>query len=117
MKFLVDENVPQTIISHIRFQRHSVTDIKRTEYHGISDHELLALAVKEGRILLTYDKDFIAPLYLPPEAAIVICHFPRVKPVDVLPWIDQLLIELSTKAPHRPFRMMLEKESLTLLGE
>ncbi len=117
MKFLADENVPQTIIGHIRSQGHNVVDIKRTEHRGVSDRELLARAAIEGRILLTYDKDFVTPLYLPPEAAIVICHFPRVKPTGVLPWIDRLLKELRVNPPDRPWRMVLQQESLSLLEE
>ncbi len=117
MKFLVDENVPQTIIRYLRSHGHDTTDIKRTVYCGDSDQKLLVLATAEERILITFDKDFVTPVYLSQNAAIVIPHFPRVRPADILPTIEQLLQALATKRLKRPYRILLEKESVAVLLE
>ncbi len=117
MKFLADENVPQTIIRYLRAHGHDTTDIKRTVHRGDSDQKLLALATAEERILVTFDKDFVTPVYLPSNAAVVILHFPRVRPADMLPTIEQVLQALVTKSLKRPYRILLEKQSVAVLPE
>lgn len=56
-RFLADENVPLPIVEAIRsagFDVMSVCDTARS----IDDEDVLALAVNESRILITFDKDF-----------------------------------------------------------
>lgn len=117
MKFLADENVPQTIIRYLRAQGHDTTDVKRTSHRGDSDQKLLAMSAAEDRILISFDKDFVAPVYLPQNAAIVILHFPAVRPADMLPKVGQLLHALESKRLKRPYRILLQKESVTVLPE
>lgn len=117
MKFLADENVPQTIIRYLRAHGHDTTDIKRTVHRGDSDQKLLVLTTVEERILITFDTDFVTPVYLPQTAAIVILHFPRVRPADMLPKIEQLLQALASKRLKRPYRILLEWESVVVLSE
>ena len=57
MQFLVDECVDAGLIARLRDSGHDVRSIAE-EYRGDSDRAVLDLAVKEGRILLTEDKDF-----------------------------------------------------------
>lgn len=117
MKFLADENVPQTIIRYLRVQGHDTVDVKRTPHRGDSDQDLLAKAAAEDRILITFDRDFVSPVYLPQNAAIVTLNFPRMQPVDVIPWVDRLLDGLKSRRLKRPYRIMLSRESLTVLPE
>ncbi|MEK7141819.1 MAG: DUF5615 family PIN-like protein [Patescibacteria group bacterium] len=117
MKFLVDENVPQTIIRYLRVHGHDTTDVKRTVHRSDPDQRLLELAAVEDRILLTFDKDFVTPVYLPQNAAIVVLHFPRVRPADVLPKIEQLLDALTRKQLKRPYRIILQEQSVSMLSE
>ncbi len=57
MRLLVDENVPGPLVRALVEAGSDVSWI-RTVSPGISDKEVLALAMKEERILLTFDKDF-----------------------------------------------------------
>lgn len=62
MKFLVDENVGLRIISPLRllgFDIKSIIEVSR----GATDTQVLSLANKEGRILITSDKDFGELIY------------------------------------------------------
>lgn len=117
MKFLADENVPQTIIRYLRAQGHDTTDIKRTSHRGDPDQKLLAMSAAEDRILVSFDKDFVSPLYLEQNTAIIILHFPRVRPADILPKVEQLLHALSSKRLKRPYRILLQEESISVLPE
>jgi predicted nuclease of predicted toxin-antitoxin system len=57
MKFLADENMDAAIVDRLRQEGHQVWYILEME-PGIPDEEVLALANREGAILITADKDF-----------------------------------------------------------
>ena len=57
MRFIADENFPGAAVSDLRTAGHDVTWI-RTAAPGMTDPEILALAMRELRIVLTFDKDF-----------------------------------------------------------
>lgn len=57
MDYLINENIPAAVVSALRGQGHDVTWI-RTTAPGLSDVEVLEIAQKENRILITFDKDF-----------------------------------------------------------
>ena len=57
MRFLADENIPDSLVRLLAADGHDVTSISR-DASGASDTVVLARAVREARILLTFDKDF-----------------------------------------------------------
>lgn len=57
MKFLADENIPLLMVRQLEDKGYDVRCI-RGEYAGIPDEDVLDLANKEGRILVTFDSDF-----------------------------------------------------------
>ena len=57
MRFLANENFPGSAVESLRARGHDVVWV-RLSAPGASDPEVLALAVQEKRILLTFDKDF-----------------------------------------------------------
>lgn len=58
MKFIADINIPQSLIKQLVNTNHDVLDVKKQNIQ-ISDTEIIKLARKELRIILTRDKDFI----------------------------------------------------------
>ncbi len=54
---LADENVPQDVVTALNADGHDVTSM-RDVGPGSLDSQVLALAVSEDRIVLTFDKDF-----------------------------------------------------------
>lgn len=56
-RILADENVPWNVVTALKADGHDVTSM-RTVAPGSSDVQVLALALAEGRIVLTFDKDF-----------------------------------------------------------
>lgn len=57
MKFLANENFPQPSIDLIKSSGFEVSSI--TMLHaGISDHEVISIALQEDLIILTFDKDY-----------------------------------------------------------
>lgn len=57
MRFLADENLSGAVVDEQIAREHEV-DWIRTSVPGASDADVLAKAQSEGRILLTFDKDF-----------------------------------------------------------
>lgn len=57
MRLLCNENVPLVLVQALRKLDHDVFWI-RSERPGIGDPEVLALAVQDSRICVTFDKDF-----------------------------------------------------------
>ncbi len=57
MRILADENIAEQVVVRLRGADHDVRWVKETD-RGEADPNLLELATREGRTLITYDKDF-----------------------------------------------------------
>jgi predicted nuclease of predicted toxin-antitoxin system len=57
MRLLAHENFPAEAVEALRSRGHDVAWV-RTDAPGSSDRQVLDRAVAEGRLLLTFDKDF-----------------------------------------------------------
>jgi predicted nuclease of predicted toxin-antitoxin system len=57
MRWLCDENVPRNLVDALRQHGHDVVWIREGS-PGMPDAEVLALAIRERRVCLTFDKDF-----------------------------------------------------------
>ncbi|HZD90093.1 MAG TPA: DUF5615 family PIN-like protein [Pseudolabrys sp.] len=57
MRFLADENFPGEAIERLKAAGHDVVWV-RTFAPGIADSEIVAWAARDGRVVLTFDKDF-----------------------------------------------------------
>ena len=58
MKFLTDENIATSVYKFLLEEGFDVKDVKVENLQGSSDKEILELANKERRIIITHDKDF-----------------------------------------------------------
>jgi hypothetical protein len=110
MRFLANENFPLDAVEALRRQGHDVVWV-RTDVPGSSDRAVLKRAKAEGRVLLTFDKDFAElafharlPASCPVESFFF--GFPKARRrksrrrcyagwhyagigVDVLPWLNR----------------------------
>jgi predicted nuclease of predicted toxin-antitoxin system len=55
--FLANENFPRPSIIILREQGYAVKSIQE-EYPGISDEEVLHIAIEQGLVILTFDRDY-----------------------------------------------------------
>ena len=58
MRFLLDQNIDARLIPFLISLGHDVIRIGREHPHDMSDEDILALAHRERRILITNDRDF-----------------------------------------------------------
>jgi predicted nuclease of predicted toxin-antitoxin system len=85
MRFLANENFPGAAVTAIGKAGHEIVWV-RTVAPGMSDSDVLAWAARDGRILLTFDKDFgelARASALPRMCGIVLFRLSMPKPGDV----------------------------------
>jgi predicted nuclease of predicted toxin-antitoxin system len=85
MRFLANENIPGAAVTALGDAGHDVVWV-RAARPGISDYDVLAWAADEGRILLTFDKDFgelAKGSTLPATCGVVLLRLPMPKPGEV----------------------------------
>jgi hypothetical protein len=82
MRFLANENFPGTAVAILDAAGHDVVWV-RTAAPGARDPDVLAWAVRDERILLTFDKDFgelARAAALPAICGVVLLRLPMPKP-------------------------------------
>ena len=58
MRFLLDENVDARLGAYLSQQGHDVTTIAVDYPQALEDKDVLAIALRERRVLVTHDRDF-----------------------------------------------------------
>ena len=102
MRLLADENMPGAAVEAFAAAGHDIVWV-RLIAPGISDPDVLAWALREKRILLTFDKDFgalAAGSGLPPTCGIVLFRLPLLNPRDAGRRFVALLAQRSDWAGH-----------------
>jgi len=67
MRLFANENIYEPLIDCLRCLGHDVFSIRDAGLSGISDDEVYRIACKEGRMIITMDKDFARMFRFPPE--------------------------------------------------
>ena len=95
VRWLVNENFPAPSVAVMRASGHDVLSIAES-HSGDNDIEVLALARKEGRWLVTFDQDYgellFARHYAQPPAVILL-RVPSYRPEEPAGWLEHLLRE------------------------
>jgi len=100
LRLLVDENVPRSAVEALREAGHDLRCIAEMS-PGIPDQEVLTLAGRENRLLLTFDKDFAELVARDKSGAIpgvILCRF-RLRSPEIV--AKHLLKALAGNAPWR----------------
>jgi len=56
LKFLADENIPLKVVKKLKQEGFDIISISKLK-PGINDYEVIELACKKNRIIITFDKD------------------------------------------------------------
>jgi len=92
---LADENLPRDAVDALRAAGHDVLWIA-TDFAGLSDPSVLTKAVDDGRVLVTFDKDFGELVFRGHQPTVGIGLF-RIVPMSV----DALVTLVLTVLPSR----------------
>jgi predicted nuclease of predicted toxin-antitoxin system len=81
-RFLIDENLPRSLASHLRDLGFEAADVRDVGLRGHSDPEVLAYAVEQGLVLLSGDLGFASLIRERPRpAGLVLARLPNEWPV------------------------------------
>jgi predicted nuclease of predicted toxin-antitoxin system len=78
LRFLADENFPGAAVAALEAAGHDIVWV-RLATPGAADADVLAAALRERRVLLTFDKDFgelAARSALPPDCGVLLFRVP-----------------------------------------
>lgn len=93
MRLLANENVPGALIRKLRAQCHDVLSAKES-LRGQPDDVVLARARLDGRLVLTFDKDFGELAFhagLPAECGVILFRLRSHDPADLVDRVLDLL--------------------------
>jgi predicted nuclease of predicted toxin-antitoxin system len=98
MRFLADENCDMAAVRALRGAGHDVT-LVRDQAPGANDEEVMKLALSEGRILLTEDKDFgqLVRAGSAQKVGVVLLRFPALARASMGPMLLQAVGALSIR--------------------
>ncbi len=93
LRFLVDENAAPQVTAYLRGQG-DVCDVKEEGLFGWADDQLLTLAQREGRIVVTYDVNFAALKKLQQNhPGIIFIRLRNMRPEAVIAALERFLME------------------------
>lgn len=58
LSILADENIHEEVVNHLRKRGLMIESIKERNLRGSTDEQIISLAEKEKKIILTHDADF-----------------------------------------------------------
>ena len=97
LRILANENIPLDVVDCLRAAGHDVTWI-RADAPGLDDIGVLAIAERERRTLLTFDKDFgelALRCRLPAECGVILA---RLRPISSRALAETILAAVSSRA-------------------
>ena len=68
MKFVLEENIPFSVMDFLLSKKYEVVHIRQSELRGASDKKISEYAKKEKAILITRDVEMASSLLYPPGA-------------------------------------------------
>jgi predicted nuclease of predicted toxin-antitoxin system len=98
MRVLVDENLPRSLARRLCEAGHDAVDLRDLGRGGASDTEVLAIAVKQDRVVVSANhKHFGNVLLFPPAQSrgIVVVRMPKCSIKTVMTRIENVLASLS----------------------
>ena len=93
MKLLANENFPLQSILYLKSKGFDIISIGQ-EFSGIKDEEVINIANKQGRLILTFDRDYGTLIFqhgLKPLFGVIYLRFADYKPTEPGFWIENLL--------------------------
>jgi predicted nuclease of predicted toxin-antitoxin system len=104
MRFKLDEKLSRSVAQLLRMAAHDVMTVRDQELQGAPDEKVFEVSVREGRALVTLDRDLGQVLRFPPGASagiIVIDPGSRGSHRSLLERARELLAMVETRSPDR----------------
>ncbi len=102
MKFLIDESADARLAPYLSRLGHDVALVAADYSQGLGDPEVLALAEREQRILITFDRDFGELVFSKGQGHAGVLYF-RLGPIDLVvetARLDHVLTHYADRLDH-----------------
>lgn len=101
VRFLANENIPRSLVAHLRTLGVEVVTVVEIGFQGASDETVLQAAVERGLSILTQDLDF-GRIFVErePAAQIVVLRSRDPRPESLARIVDTLLIRVDLASPE-----------------
>lgn len=111
---MADENFPPSLIAILQKKRHDVKRIQRAA-RGVSDINVRLKALKENRVIITFDRDFLKIKHGEEAASIMLFSFPKYTPEEIMPFLNGAIDEIKRlKKKKKPFTAIYSEKGLAL---
>ena len=99
-RLLADENIPRTVIIALREKEYNIASVWELR-PGMSDEEVVELAMKESRIIITFDKDFGRIALLKPNiTGVILLRIPPLNPPYIVERVLTALKRVGDPSNH-----------------
>ena len=110
-RFLTDENIPFRVLYWLKNKGFDVFDIKKESLSGTSDEDIVPIAEKDGRVIITQDSDLATILFQKGirNAAVIFVrpgHVSSEKTIETLEYVFSLDVDFTI-----PFILVAENTS------
>ncbi len=112
MKLLIDENFPQPLASYWQKKKLNIKKIQLSS-KSVTDNKVRELAQKENRVIVTFDKGFIAESQ--ESVSVMIIDFPNTNFKEIFPFLDAIISAIKgLKRKKKPFVAIYSKDGIKL---
>lgn len=114
MRFLFDQSFDRRLVEPLRDAGHDIEIVAVDYPPSLADPEVLAIALREERILLTLDRDFgeLAIRERLPHAGII---YMRVRPTSVAFKLARLMEALEVYSEHPQHYLAVTEDSVRIV--
>ncbi len=115
MKFKVDENLPVEAAELLRNEGYEAVTVREQNLEGSTDQNIAKVCNKEGRALITMDKDFANIRSYPPGESfgLIVLRLRRQDKAHVLKTIERILPILRKEQPEKQL-WIVEENSIRI---
>lgn len=115
MKLLTDENIHATVVKTLSERGFDVLDIKAERFQQLPDEDIISLADKEDRIIITHDKDYLTLTRRHHRPATTIIILPANQPpARVVARLQKLLSNPTLISRNHPCILFVEYSQLEI---
>jgi len=107
-----DENIPRTAITTLRERGYDVASVYELR-PGMSDEEVIELAVREQRVIMTFDKDFgRTALSRPGIPGVILLRIPPLSPLYI---VERILSALERIGDPRNKLIIVRRNTIKIV--
>lgn len=84
--------------------------------YGVSDLAVREKALKDRRIIISFDKDYLKSVEGEEKVSVMVLDFPKLKPGEIIPYMDSIISAVKAlKKRKKPFIASYSEAGLEII--